>query len=553
MASGRLRARLAGRSFVTGRRRFSPDSRLVMAIEGGGGIPTTRSPSQPIPPSSSGTPTPATASFATSFTGGPGATSKPDFLQGGTVLGAQWLESDEKVTVSSGTSPSTRRTLGSSSSSGGVDKAQFSPADTPLRDDGTGSDPDPSRGPNGIISQELPVTVGRESQWDVSPGWPSRHGVGTRAGHDDLGLEAGKPRWRTTRVGSWPRLSSSSADGQTMVADEAARTGFVQIWDRRTGRWSRLRPDPTGKARTYQGQALGRWKTASRGRRSGRRGRCPGHALGRAGPTVTRNLPGSPRNLYAPPSRPTAISLFLACSIEVCRWLLGPPNNRTPLDLTGHTDEGLGCGLLTPTERYSPRGVMTRTSRNESSSGIGPRADSSGWSGHPGTIAQLAFSPDGRSLASVALCKNDNAAIWDPTTGQLRTPLVGHTRAVRTVAYSPDGSLLATAGSDSAIRHRDPTTGRLKRLLSGHSQSVHQVVFAADGRTLASAGDDQTTRLWDLATGEARNVLVGPHDNLPLHSHRTDRFLATTGESGQIKLWVPPRASQPREDPLRRR
>jgi WD40 repeat protein len=71
--------------------------------------------------------------------------------------------------------------------------------------------------------------------------------------------------------------------------------------------------------------------------------------------------------------------------------------------------------------------------------------------GHTGTLWDLAFSPDGRRLASAG--DDRTVRVWNPQTGEaLGDPLTGHTAPAMTVAYSPDGHRLASAGSDKTIR-----------------------------------------------------------------------------------------------------
>jgi WD40 repeat protein/transcriptional regulator with XRE-family HTH domain len=161
------------------------------------------------------------------------------------------------------------------------------------------------------------------------------------------------------------------------------------------------------------------------------------------------------------------------------------------------------------------------------------------WSGwHTKVPNCLAFSPDGSLLANGA--HDATVQLWD---AKLGTPLqdVPHPDPVISLAWSPDGSLLASGDSEGTIRLwelQQSGPPRCVQMLCGHSNWVRELAFAPDGSSLASASWDGTVKLWELASGRCVQTLKGHTERVHCVAWSADGGTLASGSFDHtIRLW----------------
>ncbi|MCA2812298.1 MAG: serine/threonine protein kinase [Microcystis sp. M090S1] len=205
----------------------------------------------------------------------------------------------------------------------------------------------------------------------------------------------------------------------------------------------------------------------------------------------------------------------------------------SPLDktLTGHSETVFSVAY-SPDGRYLASGSKDKTIKIwEVATGKGLRT----LTGHSGVVLSVAYSPDGRYLASGS--QDKTIKIWEVATGKVRT-LTGHYMTFWSVAYSPDGRYLASGSSDKTIKIWEVATGKELRTLTGHSMTVWSVAYSPDGRYLASGSLDKTIKIWEVATETELRTLTGhSHAVLSVAYSPDGRYLASGIGDGAIKIW----------------
>ncbi|KNB04564.1 hypothetical protein FOXG_06625 [Fusarium oxysporum f. sp. lycopersici 4287] len=173
-------------------------------------------------------------------------------------------------------------------------------------------------------------------------------------------------------------------------------------------------------------------------------------------------------------------------------------------------------------------------------------AEEQTFEGHSGSVNSVAFSNDGKRIASGSY--DNTVKVWNMATGEEELTLEGHTQSVSSVAFSNDGKLIASGSVDETIKIWNVAIGEEEWTFEGHANWVTSVAFSKDGTLIASGSVDKTIKIWKVATGEEEQTLEGhrdwvasvafSNDGKRIASGSYDNTVKAVSDLGFETLWV---------------
>jgi ribosome assembly protein 4 len=161
--------------------------------------------------------------------------------------------------------------------------------------------------------------------------------------------------------------------------------------------------------------------------------------------------------------------------------------------------------------------------------------------GHKGAILDVAFSPNGRDLASAS--GDTTVRFWDFTTESPNGVCNGHKNWVLVVSWSPDGLRLASGDMDGVIYIWDPSDLKAEgRRLSGHKKFITGLAWEPlhlnkECSKMVSSSKDFSVRIWDTKLERCIHALTMHSSCVTRVVWSGEGFIYSSSEDRTIKMW----------------
>lgn len=155
---------------------------------------------------------------------------------------------------------------------------------------------------------------------------------------------------------------------------------------------------------------------------------------------------------------------------------------------------------------------------------------------HTDAVNGVFFSDDSAFVATTS--NDDTVRIWDTTTGEQVSVLIGHANDVVYADFSPDGTRIITGSNDFSARVWNVFSGSEQFLLANHTDFVWQVAYSPIASTVVSAAGDDTARVWNPENGEEIAVLDAHTDNVNQVVYSPDGSqIITVSSDATVRAW----------------